>query len=101
MSDVRKFAVLAVLALLLVLPAVVAQEAEAKQQIQSYIDRIFGFVAWISGALAGLLIAFAGLQYMLAGNPADKQAVISKFRNLVIGLAVVSMAGAIAKLIIP
>ena len=101
MSDVRKFAVLAVLALLLVLPAVVAQEAEAKQQIQSYIDRIFGFVAWISGALAGLLIAFAGLQYMMSSNPADKQAVISKFRNLVIGLAVVSMAGAIAKLIIP
>lgn len=101
MDKMKGVAVLAVLALLLALPAAVAQEAEAKQQIKSYIDRIFGFVAWISGALAALLIALAGLQYMLAGNPADKQAVISKFRNLVIGLAVVSMAGAIAKLIIP
>jgi len=92
---------MAIMAVMVTPVLVAAQEDQLKTEIKGYIDRITGFLAWLAGAVAALLIVVAGFRYMTASNPGDKEAIVSRFKNLIIGLVVVSFASAIATFLIP
>ncbi len=101
-EKIAAFALVFAIMALMVTPVLVAAEGEQlKTDIKSYIEKITAFVAWLAGAVAALLVVVAGFQYMTASNPADKSIVVGRFKNLIIGLVIVSFATAIATFLIP